>query len=298
MSERGVFAVDRGIFGHPVFANEPFTEREAWTWLISQAAWKQRRRRVGNVVVDLDRGQLSHSLRFMAGKWQWSEPRVRRFLNRLKTDAMIDAATDAGVTVITICNYNKYQRVSLPTDAATLDQSDAAPTQHRRKEEDIKNIKTDVDEERAPEPLVGREAIYLANEVAIVCGHDPEFVPPEWMGAAWTAQKWLNGGWGAAAILAACKETMARKRDGPPSRIEYFEKPIAKFIARQSAPLPKVEIAKGETLHVVQGSGGNQRGNLSDAARRLAASFAENRPGDSGQPGGNIVRLLPEGRRE
>jgi len=298
MSERGVFAVDRGIFGHPVFANEPLTEREAWTWLISQAAWKQRRRRVGNVVVDLDRGQLSHSLRFMAGKWQWSEPRVRRFLNRLKTDAMIDAATDAGVTVITICNYNKYQRVSLPTDAATLDQSDAAPTQHRRKEEDIKNIKID-DDDDGPAPLVSREAINLANEVAVACGHDPEFVPPSWMGAAWTTQKWINEGWSAAAILAACKEAMAKKRDGPPSRIEYFEKPIAQFIARQAAPLPHVEIVKGETVHVVQGFGQqNQRGSLTDAARRLAASFAENRPGDSGATGSNIVRLLPESRRE
>ncbi len=38
MSERGVFAVDRGIWDHPMFACEPFTEREAWQWLIAEAA--------------------------------------------------------------------------------------------------------------------------------------------------------------------------------------------------------------------------------------------------------------------
>jgi hypothetical protein len=39
MSERGVFAMDQGIFEHPTFAPEPFTEREAWMWLIAEAAF-------------------------------------------------------------------------------------------------------------------------------------------------------------------------------------------------------------------------------------------------------------------
>lgn len=142
MSERGVFAVDRGIWDHPSFANEPLTEREAWQWLIGEASFKTRTKRIGSIAIELARGQVAASLRFMADKWQWSEPRVRRFLKRLKTDAMIDAATDAGITVITICNYNKYQRVSLPTDAAALPQDDAAATQQRRKEEDTKDIET------------------------------------------------------------------------------------------------------------------------------------------------------------
>jgi hypothetical protein len=87
VSERGVFAVDRGIWDHPSFANEPLTEREAWIWLIGEAAFKPHRRRVGSVAVELKPGQLAASTRFMAGKWGWSESRVRRFLNRLKTDA-------------------------------------------------------------------------------------------------------------------------------------------------------------------------------------------------------------------
>jgi hypothetical protein len=139
VSERGVFAVDRGIWNHPSFANEPLSEREAWVWLIGEAAFKTRTRRIGSVAIELSRGQVAASLRFMADKWQWSEPRVRRFLKRLKTDAMIDAATDAGVTVITICNYTKYQRVSLPADASSDAQNNGAATQRRRKVEDKEN---------------------------------------------------------------------------------------------------------------------------------------------------------------
>lgn len=139
MSERGVFAVDRGIFDHPTLTGEKFTKVQAFMWLIAEAAWKPHRRAVGSAVVDLKRGQAACSLRFMAGKWGWEEPRVRRFLARLKTDAMIDASTDAGVTVITICNYEIYQRVSLPSDAPTDAASDAAATQQRRKREDREN---------------------------------------------------------------------------------------------------------------------------------------------------------------
>jgi hypothetical protein len=139
VSERGVFAVDRGIWDHPSFADEPLTEREAWIWLISAAAFKSHRRRVGSIAIELNPGQLAASTRFMAGKWGWSESRVRRFLTRLKDDAMIDTATDAGVTVVTICNYKKYQKVSLPSDAAYDAQSDATAAQHRRKIENKEN---------------------------------------------------------------------------------------------------------------------------------------------------------------
>jgi hypothetical protein len=30
MSDWGTFSVCRGVFGHPIFADEPLTEREAW----------------------------------------------------------------------------------------------------------------------------------------------------------------------------------------------------------------------------------------------------------------------------
>ena len=57
-------------------------------WLIAQAAFKPHRKRVGRVVVDLARGQLAHSTRFMAKAWKWSEASVRRFLAKLARERM------------------------------------------------------------------------------------------------------------------------------------------------------------------------------------------------------------------
>jgi len=152
MSERGVFAVDRGIWDHPSFANEPLTEREAWIWLIGEASFKERAKRIGSLVLPLKRGQVAASLRFMAVKWQWSEARVRRFLKRLASDAMIDASTDARITVLTICNYDKYQKVSLPRDAGKDARSDAAATRPRRKEESKESTEVSSELRSAPPP--------------------------------------------------------------------------------------------------------------------------------------------------
>ena len=60
----------------------------AWLWLVSEAAWKSRRVTVTNgrtsEIVELERGQLSHSRSYIAKAWGWSEKRVRTFLKRLE----------------------------------------------------------------------------------------------------------------------------------------------------------------------------------------------------------------------
>jgi hypothetical protein len=142
MSDRGVFAVDRGIWCDPDFADGEFSEREAFIWLVGQAAWKPMRIRVGSAAVDLARGQCAFSTRFLAEKWQWSEARVRRYLGRLISREIICATADKKATHITILKYDRFQRVSLPeidVPTQTRRTSDAPATHQRRKEEDIKN---------------------------------------------------------------------------------------------------------------------------------------------------------------
>jgi hypothetical protein len=135
MSERGFIAVDRGIFDHPVFAPEAFTEREAWLWMIAEAAWKPCKARVGRSLVKVERGQFVHSLRFMATRWRWPEARVRRFLGRLSGrrtgDALVVVLATHEATQVTICNYDKYQDVRRTGDAPSDAPPDAKPTQRR-----------------------------------------------------------------------------------------------------------------------------------------------------------------------
>ena len=139
----GYYRMRRGWLEHPALRGEPYDRRSAWMWLIEEAGWKDRRQEVGGRIINLKRGQLSHSTRFMAKAWGWSEARVRRFLTRLKTDAMIDAGSDAGQNLITICNYEKYQGGLNESDTPSDAPSDAVATQQRRKHKEGKEGKKD-----------------------------------------------------------------------------------------------------------------------------------------------------------
>jgi hypothetical protein len=131
----GFYLMHRGWQDHPVFRNEEYSRRDAFVWMIEEASFKQTQIYASSGTITLKRGQLSHSLRFMAKAWKWDETKVRRFLSSLSKAKIIDAATDAGQTVITICNYEKYQTVEKQPDAAT----DAAVTQQRRGSDAKKN---------------------------------------------------------------------------------------------------------------------------------------------------------------
>ena len=149
MSERGVFAVDRGIWDHPIFKAERFTEREAWLWLVGEACWKAKRVRVGKGMFELERGQLAYATRFMAVRWRWSDSHVRRFLKRLESDAMIGTLATHNATIITICNYDKFAFGRRADDAQPDAQTGEQPTRSRRKEEEGKKDKKEETSERA-----------------------------------------------------------------------------------------------------------------------------------------------------
>jgi hypothetical protein len=130
----------RGWMDNPVFSAEPFTERTAWVWMIETAAWEPCRKRVAGFLIDLGRGQLVGSVRYLAEAWKWSKSRVDRFIGRLANDAMIGTDTTLGVNVITICNYDKYQSLR---DTSVASSGTAAGQQRdteRDKEETTKPL--------------------------------------------------------------------------------------------------------------------------------------------------------------
>lgn len=141
MSERGVIAVDRGIFTDPDFASEPFTEREAFVWIVSEAAWKDREARGQKGKVKLARGEVCHSVRFMAEAWQWSKSRVDRFIKRMvASGTLVDASRDSE-KIYSVRNYNRFQTVGLPKRDATGTSSGTPAGQQRDKLEAGKHSK-------------------------------------------------------------------------------------------------------------------------------------------------------------
>lgn len=130
----GTVNIARAIFDHAIFADEPKTEREAWIWLVVEASWKPREKRVGKVIVKTQRGQLATSIRFLAGAWKWTAPKVQRYLKRLEKASMIVTSADTGVSVLTICNYDEYQSGGKASDTAPIQKRYSSDTNDKKDE--------------------------------------------------------------------------------------------------------------------------------------------------------------------
>lgn len=130
--EYGFVKISRKAYETDPFWTERrvFSRWEAWEDLIQMAAWKSFRKIVKGQVVELGRGQLLVSERFLADRWSWSRGKVRRFLELLVDMQRIEVAdhrADQPGSVVTVLNYDRYQ--SSPTQDGPLD---GPPTDHQR----------------------------------------------------------------------------------------------------------------------------------------------------------------------
>ena len=136
MSELGFIALSRALPNHPIVGFKgKYKSSEAWQWLLFEASYRDRTYMAGTVAVHLKRGELAHSTRYIARAWRWPATNVRRFLDRLKTGAMIGAATGAGITVISIRNYEFYQNAGNQTGSPDGAATGAKVAQRRRRKE-------------------------------------------------------------------------------------------------------------------------------------------------------------------
>ena len=143
--KRGYAAIWRTLIDHPLFRTaKPLSRREAWEWLILAAAWQPQGHRTKFGIINIGRGQLCVTRRELAVEWRWSKPRVDRFLQKLAAESMImlglaqsepknepesDQKTGYPRTLITICNYEKFQNVALqrPSQRASQKESQQSP---------------------------------------------------------------------------------------------------------------------------------------------------------------------------
>lgn len=154
--ERGWFKMPRGWMDDPNFEWEPFSEREAYAWLLENAAYASHRICLKNGrPFDIQRGEVLTSLRKLASEWGWkSDKRVRTYLKKLNHHGMVKfILAQPGThnqTHIRLCNYSKIQDSGHNKDAAT----DADWTQTGRIEKKDKKGKKEGKGAARPPPAV------------------------------------------------------------------------------------------------------------------------------------------------
>lgn len=153
---KGWASIHRKFVDSDFWLSEPFTKPQAWVDLFTHANHKKGfiSIRGNNIVVE--RGQLAWSEITMTKRWKWSRNKVRRFLSYLEQEGQIirntsdwvqnrntsetsdkndsktpknDTAGDKTnryiTTVITVVNYDFYQRNDTADDTAERQQKDS-----------------------------------------------------------------------------------------------------------------------------------------------------------------------------
>ncbi len=302
MSEFGTFIVDRGVFSHPFFTPQPFTEVQAWLWLCASAAKSPRDLRKNHTVVHIDRGQLCYSRRFMAKRWDWPLATVHRFISRLVTELMVTETHPSQQTVvITICNYDKYQSDQPPR----IHEIGTGVKQIRETLSlDSRDSVVDDGVARARESFkITQQAYQLADEVMQTLGIDLNFIPPAWMGCAMWMQTGLNGGWRPDLVRIAAARIRARKRHELPYNFRYLEKPIQRehqLAAEPHLPIPPVVVSQNQdvtnaqkTVHAHDWKGRRDDRSGLAAIDRVFDRLSAVRSGSDQGPDENPVRSLP-----
>ena len=129
----GFIALHREAFEHPLLKDAD--RFRAWFWLVANAAWKPTRHDARGRMIEVARGQLCAGREHLAKVWKWSPSAVERFLARLETEQMIERETGQGKTIITICNYDKYQDSGDETGQLSGQQIGQKPDRNRTAKE-------------------------------------------------------------------------------------------------------------------------------------------------------------------
>lgn len=160
----GYVRIHRTLIGHPAFRND--AEAMAFAWLVAKAAWKPIRVRYKERGIWLGRGQVAISQRDMARALDRDKAWVERLWKRLRSEAMIEVACEAGVAVITICNYAEYQADCANGEAVNEARSKADARQaqgtEQEREKGKKEEKKDSSVETDP-PLTESEVVEAWN---------------------------------------------------------------------------------------------------------------------------------------
>jgi hypothetical protein len=157
----GYVKLHRQLMDHPIWTGERFSRGQAWVDLFMMAWHRDTRTMRGSKWVDVQRGQVLTTQKWLAQRWRWDRKTVKRYLVFLENAKMCHTATvgdrDSGYTLITICNYNKFQEPQNDVrDTATVGDrdTDAPQTPHRRPtNKNDKNIKECKEEDLAAKPL-------------------------------------------------------------------------------------------------------------------------------------------------
>lgn len=176
---QGWIKVHRGMSDHFLWNSEPFSKGQAWLDLLLHANFTDNEILIKGQVVKLKRGQQARSEVTLTKQWKWSRNKVRRFLELLKKEGMIESETTHLTSVITICNYNSFQSGDTAGGTAhdtSVDTAGGQVTEHSKECKEREEGKEEKPESPKADQIPYSRVAELYNEV---CTNLPKILKPE-----------------------------------------------------------------------------------------------------------------------
>lgn len=131
---------------HPSVEGRAFTKFEAKLDMIMLANYEPTTIKG----IKIERGQFSHSYRFLAKRYKWSLGKVQRFIEHLiadkflrrsdtQTGTLSDTLSDTPQNVLSICKYERYQSGDLENDTLSDTLSDTQTSTKKKKYNNKRN---------------------------------------------------------------------------------------------------------------------------------------------------------------
>ncbi|MDV3901210.1 hypothetical protein CMT89_08400 [Elizabethkingia anophelis] len=158
MSNKGFIKLNRGIFENFLW-NEAreFSKAEAWIDLIQLARFEASTEIINGKVIELQRGEIPASRRFLELRWNWGSTKVSNFLKTLAQMNMINQRQANGQTIVLLVKYGIYNDMQTIDKPATLPRANQRQTSDKPEANQNKEYK-EVKESKEDNILLGKES--------------------------------------------------------------------------------------------------------------------------------------------
>ena len=156
---------------HSKMLNNPIVMKDAdhcavWVYLLLNAVWKPHDVMFGGERVTLNPGQFTTGRKKIASALHISESKVQRILKLFETEHQIEQRTDHQCRLITIVEWNKYQKREQRNKQQVNNDRTTSEQRVNTKEEDKKEKK----EKKDKKDIYSAERIEIINYFNEICG--------------------------------------------------------------------------------------------------------------------------------
>ena len=109
MQQQGWVSIHRSVLDNFVWFDKPFNMGAAWIDLILMANHEDNKFPVNGNLIVVKRGQTYTSCRSLAERWGWSLGKVKRFIDLLEREKMVNTERTKNGTLLTLVKYDNFQ---------------------------------------------------------------------------------------------------------------------------------------------------------------------------------------------